>query len=69
MLQGIEIIQPADYDGDLIKKIIGRCEKNGLIVLKSGKSFIRIAPPLVITENEIDEGIEILKTTLESFNI
>ena len=69
MLQGLEIIQSAEYEGDLIKKIIGRCEKNGLIILKSGKTFLRIAPPLVISEKEIDEGIEILKNTLESFKL
>ncbi len=69
MLQGLEIKQPESFEGDLIKKIISLCEKNGLIILKSGKSFLRIAPPLIITEKEIDEGIEILKTTLESFNI
>ena len=69
MLQGLEIKQPEGFDGDLLKKIISRCEKNGLIVLKSGKSFIRIAPPLIISEKEIDEGVEILKTVLESFNL
>ncbi len=46
MLQGLEIIQPEGFDGDLLKKIISRCEKNGLIILKSGKAFIRIAPLL-----------------------
>ena len=65
MLQGLEIKQPEGFDGDLIKKVISRCEKNGLIVLKSGKTFLRIAPPLIISEKEIDEGIEILKTVLK----
>ncbi len=69
MLQGLEIKQPEGFDGDLIKKVISRCEKNGLIVLKSGKTFLRIAPPLIISEKEIDEGIEILKTVLKDFNL
>ena len=69
MLQGLEIIQPEGFEGDLLKKIISGCEKNGLIVLKSGKTFIRIAPPLIISGKEIDEGIEILKTVLENVKL
>ena len=69
MLQGLEIKQPEGFEGDLLKKIISKCEENGLIVLKSGKSFIRIAPPLIITEKEIDEGTEIMKSVLESFEL
>ena len=67
LLQGIEIKQPSDYKGDLIKNVISKCEDNGLIVLKSGKNIVRIAPPLIINEKQIDEGVEILNSTLESF--
>lgn len=60
LLQGIEIDAPAGYEGDLTKAIIAECEGNGLLVLKSGTNVIRIAPPLVITNEEIDKGIAIL---------
>ncbi|MCP5515211.1 MAG: acetylornithine/succinylornithine family transaminase [Spirochaetales bacterium] len=69
LLQGIEIIQPENYKGDLIKSVISKCEDNGLIVLKSGKTIVRIAPPLIINEKQIDEGIAILEKTLESFGL
>ena len=62
-------MQPEGFSKDLTKEVISKCEENGLIVLKSGKNIIRIAPPLVINEKEIDEGVVILEKTLESFRI
>ncbi|MCL2793393.1 MAG: aspartate aminotransferase family protein [Spirochaetaceae bacterium] len=69
LLLGLKINQPKEYEKDLIKEIIVKCEENGLIILKSGKNVIRITPPLIIEEKHIDEGIEILTKTLESFGI
>ena len=66
LLLGIEIKQPTGYEKDLTKEVIAKCEENGLIVLKSGKNIIRIAPPLIIAKKHINEGIEILTKTLES---
>jgi 4-aminobutyrate aminotransferase len=34
--------------------------RNGLLLLPAGEKSMRIAPPLIITEKEIDEGVEIL---------
>ena len=69
LLQGLEIKQPAGYEKELVKEVIAKCEENGLIVLKSGKNIIRIAPPLIIEEKHIDEGVAILTKTLESFKL
>lgn len=38
--------------------------RNGLLLLPAGEKAIRVAPPLVITEKQIDEGIEILSGSL-----
>ena len=69
LLLGLEINQPAGYEKDLAKEIIVKCEEAGLLVLKSGKNIIRFAPPLIIEEKHIDEGIGMLTKTLESFKI
>ena len=69
LLLGIPINQPKTYEKDLTKEVIAKCIENGLIVLKSGKNVVRIAPPLILEEKHIDEGIEILTKTLESFKI
>jgi 4-aminobutyrate aminotransferase len=38
--------------------------ERGLLMLGCGKSTIRIAPPLSITTNEIDEGLEIFEEAI-----
>jgi L-lysine 6-transaminase len=40
---------------------------NGLVVLGCGEKTIRFRPPLIISEQEIDEALEILESTLNSF--
>ena len=40
------------------------CRQNGLILLGCGQSSIRFRPPLVISKDEIDAGIEILVNVL-----
>jgi 4-aminobutyrate aminotransferase-like enzyme len=37
----------------------------GLLLLKTGVNVLRMAPPLIISEKEIDEGITILKSVLK----
>ena len=39
------------------------CFKNGLLVL-TAKEKVRLLPPLTITKEEIDKGIEIFKKVL-----
>jgi len=38
---------------------------NGLILLGTGNSAIRLIPPLIIHENEIDEGIDIIDKSIK----
>lgn len=38
--------------------------KNGLLCVPASDNVIRLAPPLVINENEINEGLQIIKKTL-----
>ena len=43
-----------------VKDIIAKAMDNGLILINAGSDIIRILPPLIITEKEIDELISIL---------
>lgn len=45
-------------------EICGKCLENGLLVL-TAKEKLRLLPPLNITYDEIDKGIEILRRVLE----
>lgn len=41
-------------------EVSSKALENGLIVLTAGKDVVRLLPPLVISYEEIDEGVEIL---------
>ncbi|MBO4941557.1 MAG: aspartate aminotransferase family protein [Clostridia bacterium] len=47
------------------KEILKKCLENGLLVL-TAKDKVRLLPPLNITKEELDKGIEILKTVIET---
>ncbi len=46
------------------KEAVGKCLENGLMMLTAGKDVLRMLPPLTITYEEIDLGLEILKKVL-----
>jgi len=48
---------------ELEKKLLS----NGLLTSTAGKNTLRLVPPLNISKEEIDEGLKILKETLENF--
>ena len=43
--------------------------QKGLLLLSCGKSTIRFAPPLVITESEVQVGLEILDECLTELGL
>lgn len=45
-------------------EVCGKCTENGLLIL-TAKALLRMLPPLTITYEEIDKGIEILKNVLK----
>ncbi|MEF2885965.1 MAG: aminotransferase class III-fold pyridoxal phosphate-dependent enzyme, partial [Ruminococcus sp.] len=57
LMVGIEI------DGDA-HDIAAKCVQNGLLII-TAKDVLRMLPPLIITKEEIDEAVCILKSTLE----
>jgi acetylornithine/N-succinyldiaminopimelate aminotransferase len=57
LMVGIEI------DGDA-HEAAAKCIANGLLII-TAKDLLRMLPPLIITKAEIDEAINMLKSTLE----
>ena len=50
--------------GEIAKK----CSENGLLIL-TAKTKLRMLPPLVITKEEIDKGVNILEKILKEEKI
>jgi 4-aminobutyrate aminotransferase len=44
--------------------VLFRAFERGLVLLGCGESAIRIAPPLIVTETEADQAVEILDRVL-----
>lgn len=53
-----------DYDA---WKVCLRLRDNGLLAKPTHGDIIRLAPPLVIKEDEIQESVEIINKTILSF--
>jgi predicted acetylornithine/succinylornithine family transaminase len=59
LMLGIELNCP-------VKEIVNDCMEKGLLLLGAGESVIRFVPPLIITNKEIDKGIQILNEILQN---
>lgn len=58
---------PRQPDGELCGQIVKNCADNGLIIINAGtfKNIIRVLCPLVITDEQLHKGLDILETELE----
>jgi acetylornithine/N-succinyldiaminopimelate aminotransferase len=45
--------------------LANKCIENGLLILTAGSDALRMLPPLVITHEELDRGLAVLKKVLE----
>lgn len=54
---------PRQPDGDLCHTIMSNCAKSGLIIISAGtyKNVIRVLCPLVITDEQLNKGLDILE--------
>ncbi len=50
-----------------VKEIVIKCMENGLLILGAGENVIRFVPPLIISKEEINEGISILDDVFKNF--
>ena len=50
------------------KHIIDYCFHHGLLVITAGRNTIRLVPPLNITEDVMDEGLDILEEAIANIN-
>ena len=73
VLHGVELVsdrKTREPSNALADKVVQGCQDKGLLVQARGshgrKNIIRLVPPMVSTDDEIDEGMGILKSVLNS---
>jgi len=67
LMIGVEFVKDRETKEpakELTDRIVGLGFERGLLMLSCGKSVIRIAPPLAMTKNEMDEGLRIFENAL-----
>jgi len=67
LMIGVEFVKDRktkEPDAELIGRLEKLAFKKGLLLLGCGKSVIRVAPPLVLNEHDVDAGLAILDECL-----
>jgi 4-aminobutyrate aminotransferase len=71
LMIGIEVVQdkkskkPApEFTGEIVSKTWRR----GVLLITAGKSTIRIAPPLTISRDLVDEALSVLEDSIKQVN-
>lgn len=70
MVWGIELVEDKETKEpapEKIKKLIQLCAENGLLIGKVGMygSVVRVGPPLVITEDQMNESLDIMEKCIK----
>ena len=42
--------------------VVERCNKAGLLVVGAGSNVVRMVPPLIVEDDQVDEALMILET-------
>ena len=59
--RGKGLMQGLVLEGKPVGEVVTKAIENGLLVISAGSNVLRLVPPLVITEEDIDEMIEKLE--------
>jgi acetylornithine/succinyldiaminopimelate/putrescine aminotransferase len=57
LLVGAELDRPA-------AEVVDACRAAGVVVLSAGERVLRLAPPLTVTDAELDRGLAVIREVL-----
>uniref|UniRef100_A0A7S2R4J0 acetylornithine transaminase n=1 Tax=Eucampia antarctica TaxID=49252 RepID=A0A7S2R4J0_9STRA len=63
LLKGIKV---KDDAGVTAGEVVGEAMKEGLLLVPAGPSVVRFVPPLIVSEKQIDEALEIFERALNN---
>ncbi|MGI6439162.1 MAG: aminotransferase class III-fold pyridoxal phosphate-dependent enzyme [Sphaerochaetaceae bacterium] len=64
-IRGMGLMVGLEFD-QAVRPIIDEAMNKGLLLVNAGEKVLRMVPPLTITEDEIDEALQILDAILLS---
>ena len=71
MMIGVELVKNKRTKEPAIKEregILDYCFENNLILLPAGISTIRIVPPLTMSKQNIEKGLDVLEAAIKKFS-
>jgi acetylornithine/N-succinyldiaminopimelate aminotransferase len=68
-VRGCGLLLAVEFDCDIAESVMYACLNKGLVINFLKANLLRVIPPLVISQNEIDEGISFLDSVLAGLNI
>ena len=66
-IRGLGLLLGVDVTVD-IKKLLRGLQGNGLLATQAGDATLRLTPPLIVSEKEVDEAVGILEKTLKELS-
>lgn len=71
LMVGAELVKDPEKKTPAIDEVLdvmNKCFKRGLAIITAGKSTMRFAPPLIITKELIDSGLEVFEGAIKEAN-
>lgn len=65
-VRGRGLLLAMEFNSDIAQDVVANCINNGLLVNRLKPNAIRFIPPLIITNRDVDEAIDILDKALSS---
>jgi acetylornithine/N-succinyldiaminopimelate aminotransferase len=64
-LKGRGLLQGVELPEEKLPAVMNSAREAGMLVLRSGANVLRIAPPLIISQEDLEEGVRILHGVLK----
>jgi 4-aminobutyrate aminotransferase len=67
LMVGVEFVKDRatrEPAGDLVHDLVQRAFRQGLLLLGAGKSTLRLAPPLVVDQHDVDTAMDMIDACL-----
>ena len=65
-VRGRGLLIAVEFSNDVANEIVERALGAGLVLNATGPSTVRLAPPLVITNDEIERGLAVLEEVADA---
>lgn len=63
--RGMGLLQALEFETDIADEVVTRCLENGLLLNRLKPNALRFMPSIIITPDELDQGLSILEKVLK----